>query len=271
MTPSGTTPPSVEPPSSSPEDLGEGGVMTLREHLVELRDRLVKAVLGLALGFGVGIFAAQPVLKYLAQQICPQTADPECRLAIIDPAEGMITYFKVALYVGVAISLPVITYQIIRFMAPGLTRDEKRLLFSALPFVGFLFAAGSAFAVWLVIPAMLRFLSSFMSEIFRPDLRAAATLSLGLTVTLWMGLVFELPLVMVIVARLGLVDWRRMLSFWRYAIVLILIVAAIITPTPDPINMMLVGGPMLLLYLLGIALARLFARRPPPPPAPVPY
>lgn len=257
------TSPSVTPASPPPDDLGEGGVMTLREHLVELRDRLVKAVLGLAAGMAAGIFVAQSVLQYLAHQICPENAGTDCRLAIIDPAEGMMTYFKVVLYVGVAISLPIITYQIIRFMAPGLTRSEKRLLYSALPFIGLLFVAGSAFAVWLVIPAMLRFLSGFMSEIFRPDLRAAATLSLGLTITLWMGLVFELPLVMVIMARLGLADWRRMLSFWRYAIVLILIVAAIITPTPDPVNMMLVGGPMLLLYLLGIGLARLFARRSP--------
>jgi sec-independent protein translocase protein TatC len=249
----------VEVSPAVPDEFdGEGGVMTLREHLTELRDRLVRAVLGLVAGCVVGYLIADRVLLYLASQLCDPASSADCRLAIIDPAEGMITYFKVSLYVGIAVSLPIIAYQIIRFMSPGLTRKEKRLLYAALPFVGVLFAVGSAFAVFLVLPAMLRFLTSFQNQIFRPDLRAAATVSLGLTVTLWMGLVFELPLVMVILARLRIVHWRRMLSWWRYAIVLILIVAAIITPTPDPVNMSIVAVPMFILYALGVALARLF-------------
>ena len=190
--------------------------------------------------------------------MCDEATTNDCRLAIIDPSEGLVTYFKVSLYVGVALSLPIIAYQIIRFMGPGLTSKEKRLLYSALPFVGILFGLGSAFAIFLVVPAMLRFLTGFQPLIFRPDLRAAATVSLGLTVTLWMGLVFEMPLVMVILARLRIVHWRRMLSWWRYAIVLILIIAAIITPTPDPVNMAIVAVPMFVLYALGVALARLF-------------
>jgi sec-independent protein translocase protein TatC len=248
-----------------PEELGEGdgGVMTLRDHLTELRDRLVKAVLGLGVGCAIGFLLADRVLLYLASQLCNDTAG-DCRLAIIDPTEGMITYFKVSLYVGIAISLPIIAYQIIRFMGPGLTRKEKRLLYTALPFVGILFVAGSAFAVFLVLPAMLKFLTNFQNQIFRPDLRAAATVSLGLTITLWMGLVFEMPLLMVILARLRIVHWRRMLSWWRYSIVLILIVAAIITPTPDPVNMTIVAVPMFVLYALGVALARLFGGGGPP-------
>lgn len=249
----------TEAGAALPEGTGEGGVMTLREHLLELRDRLVKAALGLAAGCVVGALVGNQVLQYLAHATCdPSAAD--CRLIAIDPTEGIITYFKVALYVGVALSLPLIAFQIIRFMAPGLTRQEKRMLYTALPFVALLFVAGSAFAVFLVLPAMLTFLRGFMSDIIRNDFRAAATVSLALTVMLWMGLVFEMPLVMTLLARLNIIHWRRMLSWWRYAIVLIMIAAAVITPTPDPVNMMIVASPMFVLYALGIGLARVFGR-----------
>ncbi|MCC6629712.1 MAG: twin-arginine translocase subunit TatC, partial [Chloroflexi bacterium] len=157
-----------------------------------------------------------------------------------------------------ALSLPLIAYQVIRFMAPGLTRQEKRLLYTALPFIALLFVAGSAFAVFLVLPAMLGFLRGFMEMVFRNDFRAAATVSMALTMMLWMGLVFQMPLVMLILARLRIVHWRRLLSWWRYAVLLIMVAAAIITPTPDPVNMLIVAVPMIVLYALGVLLARLF-------------
>jgi sec-independent protein translocase protein TatC len=244
-------------PVVSPDELGEGGVMTLREHLVELRDRLFKAVLGLIAGFVVGAAVAQQALNYLAWQTCPP-GEVDCRLMVIDPTEGIVTYLKVSLYIGVALSLPLIAYQVIRFMAPGLTRQEKRLLYMALPFVAILFVVGSAFAVFLVLPAMLGFLRDFLSGVFRNDFRAAATVSMALTMMLWMGLVFQLPLVMLILARLGIVHWRRLMSWWRYAVLLIMVASAIITPTPDPVNMLIVAVPMMALYALGVMLARLF-------------
>jgi sec-independent protein translocase protein TatC len=242
----------------APIDDGDAGVMTLREHLFELRDRLVKAVLGLLLGFMIGTALANPALDYLARQTCPP-GEVDCRLTVIDPTEGIVTFIKVSLYIGVALSLPIIAYQLIRFMAPGLTRQEKRLLYSALPFVAVLFVAGSAFAVFLVLPAMLGFLRSFMDMVFRNDFRAAATVSMSLTMMLWMGLVFQLPLVMLILAKLRVIHWQRMLSWWRYAVLGIMVASAIITPTPDPVNMLIVAVPMMVLYALGIVLARIFA------------
>lgn len=243
-----------EPPSP-PED--EGGVMTLREHLIELRDRIFKAVLGVLAGSVAGFFLAGPVLRYFAEQICAeQGGGQDCRLQIIEPTEGLVTYFKVAVYIGVALGLPVIIYQLVRFMSPGLTRAERRMLYVALPFVSLLFVAGAFFAVGVVLPAMLKFLGGFMPELFLAEFRASATLNLALTVTLWMGLVFEMPLVMFVLTWFGVVTARLFLSWWRYAIVFILIASAIITPTPDPINMMIVAVPMIVLYLFGILLAR---------------
>ncbi len=248
---------------------GEGGVMTLREHLFELRDRVVRAGIGVGVGTLAGFLLAPTVLSYFVRMICADTTGDTCRLQIIDPTEGILSFFKVALYIGIALSLPIVLYQIIRFMAPGLTRGEKRMLFTSLPFVGVLFVMGAAFAVSLVIPAMLQFLGGFMPEFFKPEFRASTVLALAITVTLWMGMVFEMPLVMVLLTRLGIVTWRKLLSWWRYAVVIIMIVSAIITPTPDPINMSIVAVPMVILYILGIGMARFFALKPKPEPVPV--
>ncbi len=257
--------PAAEPPATRPEDeLPEEGMMTLREHLFELRDRVFRAVLGVVVGTTLGFWQAGNLLHYFEQATCPEGVE-DCRFQIIDPTEGLVTYFKLALYVGIALSLPVTLYQLIRFVAPGLTRSEKRMLFVALPFISILFVVGSAFAISVVIPAMIKFLGGFGQEYFRPDFRATPILSLALNVTLWMGVVFEMPLIMVLLTKLGVVTWRKLLSWWRYALVIIMIVAAIITPTPDPVNMMIVAGPMVLLYALGIFLARIFATAPRPP------
>jgi sec-independent protein translocase protein TatC len=247
---------------------GEGGVMTLREHLFELRDRVVKAGIGVGVGTIAGFALAPTVLGYFVNMICAVTPGEECRLQIIDPTEGILSYFKIALYIGISLSLPLVLYQVIRFMAPGLTRGEKRMLFTSLPFVGLLFVGGALFAISLVIPAMLVFLAGFMREFFKAEFRASTVLSLAITVTLWMGLVFEMPLVMVLLTRIGIVTWQKLLSWWRYAVVIIVIVAAIITPTPDPINMAIVAVPMMVLYVLGIGMARFFALKPRPEPIP---
>ena len=262
--------PASETPPPRPEDqLPDEGMMTLREHLFELRDRVVRAALGIVAGTALGFWFAGTLLKYFQEAICPPGVT-DCRLQIIDPTEGLVVYFKIAIYVGVALSLPITLYQLIRFVVPGLTSTEKRVLFIALPFVSILFVVGSAFAMTTVIPAMIRFLGGFGIEWFRPDFRATPVLALALNVTLWMGLVFEMPLVMVILTKLGVVTWQKLLSWWRYALVIILILSAIITPTPDPVNMMMVAGPMTILYALGIILARIFATRQPRPPAPAP-
>jgi sec-independent protein translocase protein TatC len=263
LRPDHETPQGIVPAATPPVDVEEAeeeGTMTLREHLLELRDRLVRACLGVAAGTIIGFFIAGPTLTYFQGTVCPGNA-PDCRWQVIDPTEPLVTFFKVALYIGVALSLPVVLYQIIRFVVPGLTRSEKVMLFIALPFISILFVVGATFALLVVLPAMIRFLGGFGEQFFRVDFRASEMLSLTMGVTMWMGLIFQMPLIMVVLTRLGLVTWRKLLSWWRYALIIIMVLAAIVTPTPDPVNMMIVAGPMFLLYALGVILARLFATR----------
>jgi sec-independent protein translocase protein TatC len=261
------TPQGIVPAATPPVDVeDEEGMMTLREHLIELRDRLVRAALGIAAGTIVGFFVAGPTLTYFQGTVCPGNA-PDCRWQVIDPTEPLVTFFKVALYIGVALALPIVLYQLIRFVVPGLTRGEKVMLFIALPFISILFVVGAAFALFVVLPAMIRFLGGFGEDFFRVDFRASEMLSLTMGVTMWMGMIFQMPLIMVILTRLGVVTWRKLLSWWRYALIIILILSAIVTPTPDPVNMAIVAGPMVLLYGLGIILARLFSVGVPPPEA----
>jgi sec-independent protein translocase protein TatC len=161
------------------------------------------------------------------------------------------------MFMAIAIALPVIFYQMFAFVAPGLTRKEKRLVYNSLPFVVVLFVLGASFAFFLAIPRAFAFLSSFKSDTFDYSPTAGSIFSFYLQVTLGMGIAFELPIIMYLLSRLGIVSPRRMANSRRYAAVMTLVAAALITPTPDPFNMLFVAGPIYLLYELGIVFARI--------------
>jgi sec-independent protein translocase protein TatC len=236
-------------PEPEPEDLFKE--MTLQEHLEELRQRLIYSGLAIAVGFVIGLVLAFPTLDLITQMTGLEN------LQAISPTEPFITYTKVALYIGIGIAMPVIVYQIVRFLAPGLTRRERRYLYRALPFVSLMFLSGVAFSFFVVIPRALSFLSNFGSQVFNAQFRAEEVISFYMTLLLWVGVVFELPVVIFILAKLGIVDARRLSSLRKYALLVIMVGAAIITPTPDPFNMFLVAAPMYFLYEVGVLLARL--------------
>jgi sec-independent protein translocase protein TatC len=152
--------------------------------------------------------------------------------------------------------MPVIVYELVRFLAPGLTRKERRYLFRALPFVSVMFVAGVAFAFFVIVPRALSFLSHFGASVFEAQFRAEEVISFYMTLLLWVGVVFELPVVIFILAKLGVVTAKRLASLRKFAILIIAVAAAIITPTPDPFNMFMVAAPMYFLYELGVLLAR---------------
>ncbi len=235
-------------PSDEPEVFEE---MTLQEHLEELRGRIVRTCLAIGGGFLIGLFLAKPLLRLIQHQ-----AKIEGGFQILSPTEPFTDYMKVALYVAIAIAAPVILYQLIAFLAPGLTRREKRYLFTALPFVSVLFLLGAAFSFWIAAPRAFEFLSTFNRGLFIWSPRGEEVISFYLTLMIGMGLAFEMPVIMLLLSKLHILSARRMAQFWRYALVLILIAAAIITPTPDPFNMMIVAMPLLLLYGFGLVLAR---------------
>lgn len=231
--------------------------MTLQEHLEELRKRIVWSSLAILAGVVAGFFLAFTVIEKVAEQANVESG----QLQIINPTEPFTVYFKVVLYIAVAIAMPILIYQFLMFVAPGLTRTERRYVYMSIPFVVIMFAIGVAFAFFVLVPRALDFLSSFGSSTFEWNPRAEDIISFYMRLMLGTGLIFELPIVMLVLSKIGVMTARRYRRAWKFAVIFSMVAAAIITPTPDPFNMMLVGIPTYMLYELGIILTWLFGRR----------
>jgi sec-independent protein translocase protein TatC len=235
-------------------------------HLVELRDRLVKSLIAIAIGTMIGFWIVNsPVLlgEALPVFLVRHLAPPGTQLQGIDTGEVFFAYMRMALVVGITLAMPFVLYQIVAFFLPGLLPHEKRMLFIALPFVTELFIAGVAFGWFFTVPAALGFLLGFGVDgttiITQP--RVDSFIGTVATLLLWNGLIFQLPAIVYVMARLGVVTAARLASTRRYAIVIIFIIAAFITPTGDPYNLLLLAIPMYLLYEVGIILARFVPKR----------
>jgi sec-independent protein translocase protein TatC len=239
--------------TSQPRPDGNGAQMGLFEHLDELRRRLFVAAIALVLGTVVGVLIATPVLEYLQQPYGKA-------FTVLGPTGGVVAYFRVALMVGAMIAIPVITYEVLMFVLPGLTRKEKRMILLSLPAVTGLFIIGVAFAWLVLIPPSLGFLAGFQPTLFKPEWTADLYLSFVTSLVFWMGVAFQTPLIFFVVALLGMVSAQTLLKNWRVAIVGAAVAAALITPTVDPVNMMLVMGPLLTLYALSIFLVMIGKR-----------
>ncbi len=229
--------------------------MTIIEHLMELRDRLIKAGLALFAGMFVGIFFARRFLEILVSPLGEQGT-----VQSLKPAENIIVFFKVALILGAVFAMPVIFYQFMAFIMPGLTKEEKRALLYILPAATLLFAMGVGFAAFVMLPFTLGYLQSFLADLIKPNYSIDYYISFVTHFTLAIGATFETPLAIAFLSRLGFVSPDGLKRGRRYAIVVIAILAAVITPTPDPFNMMLVMAPLLLLYEFGIILSRITYR-----------
>ena len=245
------------PPSAQSEE--ESAAMTLIEHLVELRGRLVKAGIGVIIGLAVGLFLVLGPLK-LVDIIITTFAVTDRNYAPVQSVgttEAFTSYMTVALTVGIILAMPVIVFQLLAFIVPGLHDDERKILFRALPFVTLFFLSGVAFGWFITVPTAIKFLIGFSDSAF---VQTQPTLSdfLGTVTTLLLmnGIVFELPVIIYVLAFLGVITAKQLAQYRRFALVIVVIVAALITPTGDPINLMLLAAPMYLLYELGVILAR---------------
>ncbi len=232
--------------------LPEEETQTIFEHLAELRYRLARIIVTVAISTVVSFFFAERAVQLL---LLPAGGLVD-RLKVQSPPETIANFMRVALVMGLAISSPIIVYHVVRFLAPGLHPHEKRWLYTLLPFVAGLFVIGAGFAYFLVLPAMLPFLFSFGSSVAEPEWRMDYYLPFVAQMLLAAGLIFELPLVIFFLAKIRVVNHRLLIRYWKHALVIIFIVAAIITPTPDPFNQVLIAAPMIMLYLLSIILAR---------------
>ncbi len=234
--------------------------MTLQEHLKELRDRLIKAVLGVAVGTAIGFFLSGRLLSYMKAQV--KAADEEGMIVQTGLTDAVVVYFKIAFYLGIAFAMPIILYQFIRFLTPGLTRKEKRYVYLVLPFALIFFALGVTFSSTVTVPSMILFLLEFSKNLgITNTIRIEDILGFYANVSLWSGIAFELPVVMFLLAALGVAPHRTQRKWRKYAAVGLMVVAAVITPTPDPINMLLVWAPMYLLFELGLIFTRFAPKR----------
>ena len=226
---------------------GNIGEMPLLSHLFELRTRILRMAIVVGLMSALGLAFAEQVLTAI---VSPYGG----YLQVLEPTESVSVWLRVGLTSGIALASPYIILQIIGFIAPGLSIAERRTTFFVVPGALFLFALGAAFAWFLMIPAAINFLANFMPEIFRVEWSSRGYVPFVLSLTLWIGIAFEMPLVFMFLAWLGAVTPRMLIRGWRFAIVGIAIIAAAITPTVDPFNMLLVMAPLLGLYIFSIIL-----------------
>ncbi len=234
--------------------------MPLTAHLEELRTRIIRSLLGIAAGFLVSYGFAERLVSWLLR---PLTAiRPEQSLVIgTGVTDAFFTKLKVAGVAGVFVASPIVFYQAWKFVAPGLYERERRI---AVPFSAaatFFFVSGAAFCYYLVFPvAFTFFLDEFTSVGISPQIRVSEYLTFTSRMLLAFGATFELPVVTFFLARIGLVNHRMMIGGARYAIVVIFIVAAVLTPGPDVASQMLMATPLLVLYALSIGIAYMVGR-----------
>ncbi len=229
--------------------------MTLSEHLIELRDRIMKVVIALVISMIVGFYFAGGILVDLRNK-----ANANQGLDVRSPTDTLTLTFKVAFYVALSIIMPLIVYQVVAFLSPGLTRKEKRVLFAALPFVSILFIGGAAYGYYVAAPRALNFLSNWNVGAFNWQPDGPEVLTFFLTLMIGLGLAFQLPVIMFILAKIGIVSSQKMRQWRKYAYLILCILAAVITPSTDPFNMGIVAIPLVILYEFGLVITRIFAK-----------
>ena len=240
--------------------------MPLTAHLEELRTRIIRALLGVTAGALLAWLVIERLVAFLLAPLARLRPDQSLVIGT-GLTEAFFTKLKVALIAGVFIASPVVFFQAWRFVAPGLYEREKRV---ALPFsiaASVFFVAGAAFCYWLVFPVAFEFfLHEFASIGVSAQIRISEYLTFAARMLLAFGVTFELPVVTFFLARIGLVTHRTLVQWWRYAVVVIFVVAAVLTPGPDVASQMLMATPLLALYALSIGVAYVVARSAAPAP-----
>jgi sec-independent protein translocase protein TatC len=254
---------SEKPQTAKAQPPEDEATMHFLEHLAELRKRLVRASIGVLIGMGIGLFLVLGPLKLvdvIIATFAPLAERPPVQS--VGTTEEFTSYMTVALAVGLVLAMPVIVYQLLAFIVPGLTRKEQRIIFTALPFVSIFFVAGLAFGWFITVPTAIRFLVGFSgSELIESQPALADFISTITTLLLINGIVFELPVIIYVLAFMGVVTSAQLAKYRRFAVLGVVVVAAIITPTGDPINLALLAIPMYMLYELGIIMARFVPKR----------
>ncbi len=244
----------------SDKERGSGKQLELIEHLAELRSRLARCVLYIAVGTVAGwVFYKQFFFPALAGPVLPYLKSHNGTFLLTGIAEGFTIRMQVSLLVGAILAMPLITMEGWRFISPGLTRQERKGVHLVGPLSVLLFVGGVATAYW-ILPAGVKWLTDQnpTEAVFMPSVQG--TLMFILKMCLAFGLVFQLPVVLMFLAKVGLVDSRMLKSYWRQAVVVLAIVAAVVTPSNDAFSMSMMCLPLIVLYVLSIGLVKLVER-----------
>jgi len=215
-----------------------------------LRMHLLRAIIALALTVGVSFFFTQEIIDFLAIPVGGLD-----KLIAIEVTESVGVFMRVALLSGIALAIPYIAFEIWWFAAPGLRPRERKMGLVGIPLATIFFIGGAAFTYFLMLPTALHFLINFMG--IKADLRPQSYFTFVTGLMFWIGASFEFPLVIYVLSAIGLIKPRALAQQWRLAIVVISILAAVVTPTIDPVNQGLVMAPMILLYFVSIGLSYL--------------
>ena len=235
------------------------GRMGVLEHLTELRIRIIRSLIAVLIGAIAGWLLYPEIINFILDPYC-ETLGTDCTLRVDEPLEGLNTRFMVSVYAGLALAVPVWLWQFWKFVSPGLHKGERRqgLLLTGSGIV--LFVAGTTLA-FLTLPRALDFLVSVGGTDLITEFRAKAYISFVIKMMLAFGLGFQLPVVLIILQRLGILSYVTLRRQWRYAVVIIVVVVAVLTPSGDPISLLALAVPMYLLYELSILYGWIRKRR----------
>ncbi len=228
-------------------------------HLEELRQRLIKALIAVGIGFVISYAFSERIFGVLMDPLL-KTLPPKSSLIFTGLTEAFFTYLKVSLVSGVFLASPFILYQVWAFIAPGLYEEEKRVLVPVAIASAFFFVGGALFGYFVVFPFGFQYFLSFATDVIRPMPSVREYFSFTVKLLFAFGITFELPVFVFFLSRLGIVDYLMLKGFRKYAIVLTFAVAAIITP-PDILSQIMLAIPMIVLYELGIIVARVFGKK----------
>ncbi len=237
--------------------MSEDSKQSFLEHLQELRQRLIKCLIAVAIASVIAFIFYQWLFYIL---MLPTEG---LNLIYIEMTEMLGTIMKVCLVAGIILAMPYLVFQGIMFVSPALTPKEKKYVYIILPWIALMFMGGVAFGYFILVPPATRFLISFGADIASPEIRVGNYISVVSRLLLAIGIVFEMPVITTFLARLGVLKAHWLSRHRRVAIIFAFILAAIITPTFDPINQSLVAIPLIVLYEMSIWLAKLVQKKPP--------
>lgn len=236
--------------------------MPFMQHLEELRNRLVKCTIAIAVGFLISYAFKEKIFEILMTpwiEALPKGHDT--RLIYTAPHEAFFTYLKVSFIAGCGLAIPVIFFQLWRFIAPGLYANEKRYILPIVFFSSAFFLGGALFGYFLVFPVGFQFFASFATDFITPMVSTREFLKFSTRLLLGFGLVFELPIFAFFLGKVGLISAQFLRRQRRVAIVIIFIVAAALTPGPDVFSQLMMAGPLIVLYELSVWIVHFFGRK----------